>query len=105
MFMANHTEGAAIHISADHDIRVGVVLGFYSRSLPSGKQLAYHQQKYRPASGTEWLVHHRHGRIHPAEKNIVGRRGNPYRLEYVLPTVPLSGAHWLVYRSSKQGNG
>jgi hypothetical protein len=98
IFMAQRTEGSTITVGTDHDIRVGVVVGYYGRLLPEGKRLAYYRQKNWPEAGPEWFVQHRHGRIHPLEKSVTGRRGNHYRLERVFPTGPLSGSHWLVYR-------
>jgi hypothetical protein len=102
-FMANHSAGPVLHLGSDHDIRVGIVVGYYADLLPAGKQLAYYRHDQWPENGPEWLVRHRHGRLYPIEPEFVGRAGNRYRLERVFPTGPLSGAHWIVYRNAGQG--
>ena len=99
LFMSQHSQGPALRVGSDHDIRVGVVLGFYGSLLPDGKRLAYHRQKQWPESGPEWLVLHRHGRLDPPEDEIE-RRGTRYRLARVFPTGELSGSHWIVYRNA-----
>jgi hypothetical protein len=100
VYMARHSPGPLVQVGSDHDIRVGMVLGYYSPLLPAGKQLAYHPHNQWPEGGPEWIVHHRHGRLYPLDENFETREGNPYRLEHVFPTGSLSGAHWIVYRNA-----
>jgi hypothetical protein len=57
-FMAARTAGDEIVVGSDEEFRSQLMLWYFARFLPPGKQLRYLAQPQWPAAGPEWLVLH-----------------------------------------------
>lgn len=46
MYLAEHTKDKIITVGSDHDFRNEMVLSFYAKYLPSGKEIVYQNNRY-----------------------------------------------------------
>jgi 4-amino-4-deoxy-L-arabinose transferase-like glycosyltransferase len=95
--MADATPGDVIAVASDHDFRNRLVLQYYARELPAGKQLAYVPSGRFHIQKPEWLVRHAPSRpARPAARIAVD--DTPYRLFAEYDHAAISGFYWAVYR-------
>jgi hypothetical protein len=95
--MVRNTPGGLSSVGADHERRVGTVLRYYFKaaSLPD----PYVPQPWKPG-GVQWLVtsSESSGPPVPQAMTIRDPNGDMYQLDKILPSAPLTGLHWFVYR-------
>lgn len=94
--MAARTPGPRIEVGSDHDFRNGLVLSYYARELPPGKQLVYVPRARWPQGGPEWLVRHAAQRP-PVAPTAVAAGGARYRLVAEYDHAAISGFYWALY--------
>jgi hypothetical protein len=97
-FLAAETNQPTITVASDHDFRNRLVLAYYARFLPSGRNVRYFTSEEWPAVGTEWFLAHSqtHGAAAPPALRI---RGREYRLAREFPYAGLSGWRWSIHRN------
>lgn len=98
-YMAAHTHGANIVAGLDHEFRTGIVLRFYARWLPAGRELLVATTETWPVEGPEWVVTHRPDNPKQPAPQIADRHGNGYLLEAEYPFAGLSGFYWALYHN------
>lgn len=96
-FLAEQTPGEVIRVGTDHPFRNPLVLAFYRRYLPAGKEIAYFARGSWPAEGTEWYIAHDQSPDPQAEESVVVH-GRVYDLAASFDHYGLSGWHWFLYR-------
>lgn len=87
-----------ITVASDHDFRNTMVLIFYSRYLPPGKNLVYVPHKQWLKEGSDWLLFHTQytGVVPPPVYKL--NNVQVYVLEKIFPYSGVSGWNWFLYR-------
>ncbi len=100
--MAARTTGPRIEVGSDHDFRNALVLSYYARELPAGKQLVYFPRARWPQGGPEWLIRHAAQRP-PAPAAVFAAGGGRYRLAAEYDHAAISGYYWAIYHREVSG--
>jgi hypothetical protein len=102
--IARQTEGEAITIGSDHDFRNRMIVDFYSRYLPPGKNVVYVPGTgILPESAPEWFIAHRVASDPPSAPVplFMLPNGSRYVSKEIFPSSTLSGFWWYLYRKAK----
>jgi len=84
-------------ISSDQDLRVGIVVEYYRKSVPSLRGLRYQPEWERSSKAPTWVIRHSQGPITaPPKESVTMLEGN-YRIQGEHVCGPVSGTHWRVY--------
>ena len=99
-FMAERTAGP-LTIAADHDFRVGLELDYYLRRVLGSRPAAFVPQGAWPTGGPAWVVANAdHYEAPTLPHNVYADpSGNEYELFRTMPTAPLTGLHWFLFRN------
>jgi hypothetical protein len=102
-YMAEQTPGATVAVLSDHAARTGMVLEFYARVLPRGKQLLLIDESQapssRPAKPPTWVVAHGFvAHTPPGPVAIDQASGATFVFDREFDAYGLSGYNWYVYR-------
>jgi hypothetical protein len=99
-FMADRTAGP-VTIAADHDFRVGLELDYYLRRVLGSRPAAFVPQGAWPKGGPAWVVANAdHYEAPTLPHNVYADPdGNEYELFRTVPTAPLTGLHWFLFRN------
>ncbi len=114
--LATESESDEIHVGVDHPFRTPLVLSFYCRGLPAGKQLMVWspappvpvavpdrltiRHGSGPKEGLDWILLHSNER-HPPQPIGVEALGHTFRLYRQYPYYGPSGTHWFLYRRAR----
>jgi hypothetical protein len=98
--MARETDGPRIVAGGDHDFRTGMVLRFYARLVPDGKQLVYHDRDSWPPSGPDWFIREHPSRPLRPPAIVTDATGNRFTLAAEFDHAAISGLYWAVYRNA-----
>jgi len=96
-YMTDMSGGPEVTIGGDIDLRIGMVLVFYSSLGVERRPIRYFTQYDWPAQGPEWFVTEKESTEDPVSPANVEVAGHQYKLVRVFPSAPLSGLHWFVY--------
>ncbi|HXT68446.1 MAG TPA: hypothetical protein VN700_01725 [Vicinamibacterales bacterium] len=100
LFMADRTAGP-VTIAADHDFRVGLELDYYLKRVLGSRPAAFIPEGAWPRGGPAWIVANADHYEAPALPHSVyeDAAGNQYELVRTVPTSPLTGLHWFLFRN------
>jgi hypothetical protein len=102
--MAANSDDDRIRVGSDNDFRNGLVLSFYARELPPGRELVYLPRESWPPEGPEWVIRHfQHRPRDLSERVTVG--DIPYRLFAEYEHAAISGFYWALYRRDRSNGG
>jgi len=96
--MASEGSPRPATVGSDHDFRNGMLVDYYVRLLPTGRELRYVDQDERPPGGWDWWILHT---LEPGGEPLPRLRdagGTEYRIVKSFPSSRLSGFTWQVYR-------
>ena len=96
--MAAGTAARPVRVAGDHDFRNGLVTSYYTSRLGLDGQLVYVRAEGLSASGADWYLVHRPANDPPPPSVFTDPGGRAYRLERTLPSAPLSGFRWFLFR-------
>jgi len=96
-YMAERSSGHEVTIGGDIDLRIGMVLLFYSSLGVERRPIHYFTQYEWPAQGPEWFVAQKESSDAPVSPAFVKVAGHQFKLVRLFPSAPLSGLHWFVY--------
>ena len=95
--LERETPGDVISVGSDHDFRNRLVLAYYARELPAGKQLRYVPRDRWTLDRPEWFIRHFRARpARPAQR--IAAAGGEYRLFAEYDHAAISGFYWALYR-------
>jgi hypothetical protein len=99
-YMAERTAGP-VTIAADHDFRVGLELDYYLRRVLGPRPAAFLPEGAWPKGGPAWVVANAdHYEAPTLPHNVyVDAAGNQYEHYRTIPTAPLTGLHWFLFRN------
>lgn len=102
-YIGARTPGPIVAVLSDHAARTGLVVEFYARVLPRGKQLLLIDEAQdpssRPALPPAWVVAHGFASDpRPGPVAIDRGSGTTFRFDREFEAYGLSGYNWSVYR-------
>jgi len=100
LFMAKHTAGREISVGSDHDFRNTMYLSFYSRYLPSEKEIFYVKTELWTKILPEWAISHSSEIKFDPPKRVTTSSGSSYTLSRSFRYV---GWHWFLYHNDYFG--
>ena len=96
--MASEESARPATVGSDHDFRNRMLVDYYVRLLPAGRELRYADRDERPPGGWDWWILHT---LEPGGEPLPRLRdagGTEYRIVKSFPSSRLSGFTWHVYR-------
>ena len=96
--MASEESARPATVGSDHDFRNRMLVDYYVRLLPAGRELRYASRDERPPGGWDWWILHT---LEPSGEPLPRLRdaeGTEYRIVKSFPSSRLSGFTWQVYR-------
>ena len=105
-YIAESDPHPVITLTSDHNHGVGMLVSFYARYLPPGRELKYVECQHWPAEPPTWLVFHvlEHSESTLGSEVEIPDDGSRYRLERSYPAPLLSGWGLRCYRLMEDGN-
>jgi hypothetical protein len=102
-YMAEQTPGRQIVVGSDHDFRNEMVLTYYQRNLPAGKELVYCPQDRWSRNDPEWFLRHDFEESPQVPVQFVSPDGRTCTLVQTFPYYGLSGWNWSLYHRVDRG--
>jgi hypothetical protein len=96
--MVGRTPGRPVRVASDHDFRNALVISYQAARLGVQDQVAYTPSAALSASGADWYVAHRPADTPPPAPVFTDPGGRTYRLDRSLPSAPLSGFYWFLFK-------
>jgi hypothetical protein len=96
--MASEESPRPATVGSDHDFHNGMLVDYYVRLLPTGRELRYADRDERPPGGWDWWILHT---LEPGGEPLPRLRrtgGTEYRIVKSFRSSRLSGFTWHVYR-------
>jgi hypothetical protein len=100
--MESATAGTTITVGSDNDFRNKMVLLFYERFFPGGKEVRYVDQSSWSDTPPEWLIVHSLDESVDPEPWVAAENGQIYRLAKAERFSGNSGFSWFLYHNSNR---
>jgi hypothetical protein len=97
-YLGTHTSGEAVVVGSDEDFRNPLMLWYFQRFLPAGKQLRHVPQTQWPPAGPDWVLVHDLGPATNRPAAIQDGRGNRYDRVAGFRCGGIARWYWWVYR-------
>jgi hypothetical protein len=96
--MMARAPGRPVRVASDHDFRNALVISYQAARQRVQDQLVYTPSAAFAASGADWYVVHRPADAPPPPSVFRDTGGRTYQLDRSLPSAPLSGFHWFLFK-------
>jgi len=96
--MASEESARPATVGSDHDFRNRMLVDYYVRLLPVGRELRYADRDKRPPGGWDWWIRHTLEPGGEPRPRLRDAEGTEYRIVKSFPSSRLSGFTWHVYR-------